>query len=266
MKLNDVCKQTGLTQKTVRFYEEKQLISPTSVIKNGRSYREYSDEDVKILRDIAVLRKALFSLDEIYLMQQESDEISQIVTAHKQRIIHLTKELEVLSESLNRLVDSDLTDISALAGAMDAASALPLPASDISPHFRYIDDLEHKELKHQKLLEANKPKNSTVFVEKQNFYVRKGLLSEHFPYDPTLNGGSDNFHFIPEDPSSLKVIKMILTCLIIICSMTVILLALQHRTDLVEIRKHYSLYLLGADAVFISVRLIAKRLYKAFIK
>lgn len=264
MKLKEVCKQTGLTQKTVRFYEEKQLISPTSVIKNGRSYREYSDEDVKVLREIAVLRKALFSLEEIYLMQQDSDEISQIVTAHKQRVAHLTKELAVLSESLNRLEDSDLTDISALAGAMDAASTLPLPVSDISPHFRYIDDLEHKELEHQKLLEENKPKNSTVFVDKQNFYERKGLLSEHFPYDPALNGGSANFHHVPDDPRPLRIISTILTWCIVLCTLTIIFLAMTRRVTVAALWHQIRFCLLCLDVMLITVRLLTKRIYTVF--
>lgn len=39
MKLKEVCEKTGLTQKTIRFYEERGLIAPSHSTKNGRSYR-----------------------------------------------------------------------------------------------------------------------------------------------------------------------------------------------------------------------------------
>ena len=46
MKLKEVCERTGLTKRTVRFYEEKELFTPQKTYKNGREYREYTEEDV----------------------------------------------------------------------------------------------------------------------------------------------------------------------------------------------------------------------------
>ena len=71
MKLKEVCNITGLTKRTIRFYEEKQLISPQGEWKNGRVYRSYSDEDVKILQEIAVLRRAMFTIEEIRALHNE---------------------------------------------------------------------------------------------------------------------------------------------------------------------------------------------------
>lgn len=264
MKLKEVCRQTGLTQKTIRFYEEKQLISPVSTTKNGRSYREYSEDDVKVLQEIAVLRKSLFSIEEIYLMQQDPEEISEIVSAHTQRVNAMAEQLTVLSETLGRLDTSDMDNVTSLARAMDAASVLPLPASDVSPHFRYIDELELKEIENQKLSDENRPINSTVFVEKQNFYERKGLLSEHFPYDPARNGGSSNFYYVPEEPRSLRIMNFALSGLIVICTLLICYLSLQRRIKTVELWNQIKFWVFSLDAILITVRLLTKRIYRVF--
>lgn len=51
MKLKEGCDRTGLTKRTVRFYEEKELLVPQKTYKNGREYREYSEEDVARLSE-----------------------------------------------------------------------------------------------------------------------------------------------------------------------------------------------------------------------
>ena len=48
MKLKEVCEATGLTRKTIRLYEEKGLLVPQKEARNGREYREYSQEDVEV--------------------------------------------------------------------------------------------------------------------------------------------------------------------------------------------------------------------------
>lgn len=54
MKMKDVMKATGLQENTIRFYESKNLLSPTKERRNGRTYHEYSLEDVKTLKNILV--------------------------------------------------------------------------------------------------------------------------------------------------------------------------------------------------------------------
>lgn len=54
MKINEVEKLLEIPKATIRFYEKEGLIIPQ---RNENSYREYSDEDVEILKKIIVLRK-----------------------------------------------------------------------------------------------------------------------------------------------------------------------------------------------------------------
>lgn len=66
MKIKAVCDVTGLTDRTVRFYIEEQLIAP-SYTENylGRKSFDFSQEDIETLKNISVLRKFDFSIDEI---------------------------------------------------------------------------------------------------------------------------------------------------------------------------------------------------------
>ncbi len=55
MKVHEAAKQLGVTPRTLRFYEEKGLISPYKAAENN--YRSYSDEDLIRLRWIISLRE-----------------------------------------------------------------------------------------------------------------------------------------------------------------------------------------------------------------
>ena len=70
MKIKEVCERTGLTERTVRFYRQKGLISPRGEWRNGREYSDFSEADVEMLAAIATLRELSFSIDEILTMQR----------------------------------------------------------------------------------------------------------------------------------------------------------------------------------------------------
>lgn len=223
MKLKEVCKQTGLTQKTVRFYEEKQLISPTSVIKNGRSYREYSDEDVKVLREIAVLRKALFSMDEIRSMQNNPDEIDSVLESYTQRIKSLYEHLKFLNHTVDQLQQSEIKDISCLVQELSgAARTLPLPAYDMNPKFRYLDAIEQPPSNVQKQINLDETIPSKQVFNQMVLGRMKGGIIFIFANHLTDARKSKDVEWvpawenIPEDPPKLRVLKTVLSAAIVI--------------------------------------------------
>ncbi len=63
MRIKEVEKETGLTAKAIRLYESKGLL--TVERHAGNDYRDYSEEDVKRLKTIAVLRKLDVSISDI---------------------------------------------------------------------------------------------------------------------------------------------------------------------------------------------------------
>lgn len=92
LKIKDVCLRTGLTDRTIRFYIEKGLLNVNANDVNGRNYREYTEKDVELLKDISKLRKAKFSVQDIIDMQNPNGNMSDIVARH---CMHLEQEQQV---------------------------------------------------------------------------------------------------------------------------------------------------------------------------
>ena len=67
LKINEVEALVGISKKNIRFYEQEGLLSPKRNSEN--SYREYSAEDVAILKEIRLLRRLSVPLDEIRKLQ-----------------------------------------------------------------------------------------------------------------------------------------------------------------------------------------------------
>ena len=57
MRIKEVSQLTGLSKKTIRFYEEEGLIDPEKTYQNGRAYRTYTQAHIQTLNDVALLRQ-----------------------------------------------------------------------------------------------------------------------------------------------------------------------------------------------------------------
>ncbi|MBQ3519729.1 MAG: MerR family transcriptional regulator [Clostridia bacterium] len=105
MKIKAVCEQTGLTDRAVRYYIEEEILHP-SFTENylGRKTYDFSDADVQMLSDIAVLRKFGFSVAQIKEMQtcpEKTYSIAQDLKNEKKEIINTQQELLTSLEQLN---------------------------------------------------------------------------------------------------------------------------------------------------------------------
>ncbi len=65
MTIKDVEKATGLTTKSIRYYEEKGLIN---IKRNDNDYRNYTELDIERLKLIKILRYINFSIEDIYMI------------------------------------------------------------------------------------------------------------------------------------------------------------------------------------------------------
>lgn len=63
MKINEFCKNMQVTKKTVHFYIEEGLLTPTQDQKNG--YYHFSEKEIKTMEIILLLRSLDFSIHEI---------------------------------------------------------------------------------------------------------------------------------------------------------------------------------------------------------
>lgn len=109
MKMKDVCAKTGLTERAVRFYAEKELIHPKKTKVNGRENWEFDEKDVEELLFIAKLREAEFTIQDIKDMQENGSNISDIITNHcvmlrerRESDTKLLRELMNLQNSSNQ--------------------------------------------------------------------------------------------------------------------------------------------------------------------
>ena len=77
LQIGEVAERTGVTQRTLRFYEEKGLLNPPSRMEGG--FRLYSEADVERVVEIRRLQKLLgLSLAEIKEMVEAEEALKQI--------------------------------------------------------------------------------------------------------------------------------------------------------------------------------------------
>jgi len=81
--IEQVANRTGLTKRTLRYYEEVGLLPPTG--RTEGNYRRYTEEDLQRLEQIKKLRDLLgFSLSDIRALLDAEDERGQIKEAFRQ--------------------------------------------------------------------------------------------------------------------------------------------------------------------------------------
>lgn len=143
MTRKDVCNATGLSVKTLRLYEEKGLIAPEKERRNGKEYWRYTPELVKQLDRIALLRRALFTMDEIRTMQEHPEAISGIVQSYQQWLRLQEQQLHRLRQAADGIRPETISDMDSLIARLrEPAAAMPLPATDIKPNFKRLDELD----------------------------------------------------------------------------------------------------------------------------
>lgn len=87
-QIDEVALKTGFTKRTLRYYEERGLLSPSAKTNSG--YRLYTEKDIENLMHIKYLKECLgFSLDEI----------KEILEAEE--LINLIKSGEIPSEEVS---------------------------------------------------------------------------------------------------------------------------------------------------------------------
>ena len=86
MKIKAVCAQTGLTDRTIRYYIEQGLIAPAYEENyTGRRTYDFLERDIKQLQDIAVLRKFDFTIEEIRSILNDAEASQAVIAAVRER-------------------------------------------------------------------------------------------------------------------------------------------------------------------------------------
>lgn len=143
MKIKEVARKTGLTEKAIRYYEHRGLVVPVSSEQNGRRFREYSPEDVAMLEAVSTLRRVRFPVEEIGRMQQDPACIPEVIRDYGESVEEAYAALGRIRELLQREDLGASADIYALAEKLRPAAAdIPLPKQDLHFRFRQLDRIE----------------------------------------------------------------------------------------------------------------------------
>lgn len=143
MTRKEVCTAVGITMKTLRLYEEKGLIAPLKTRQNGREYREYDQGLVEQLKKIVLLRRALFTMEEIKTMLDTPDATPEIFRTYLDWLEQQTVQFQNLKRAADQVCVDSLSGIDPLVHSLSATAAeMPLPQMDVKPNFRRIDAME----------------------------------------------------------------------------------------------------------------------------
>ena len=140
MRIKEVSRQTGLSEKTIRYYESRGLVVPDMEERNGRQWRDYSESHVELLKAVATLRRACFHVEEIDAIQKDPGCIPETLHTVRERVEETYEALLRLRETL-KTADAapDLLSLAELLS--EAAEPLSLPAPDVKFNFRQFDKL-----------------------------------------------------------------------------------------------------------------------------
>ncbi len=103
MKINEVEQLVGITKKNIRYYEECGLLAPKRQAQNG--YRDYSEEDVEMLRRIKLLRKLAIPIGEIRKIQSKRMTLEDCLKRHEITLAREEKNIGQIREMCAELTE-----------------------------------------------------------------------------------------------------------------------------------------------------------------
>ena len=124
MTIREIEELSGMTRANIRCYEKEGLIAPE---RNSNGYRNYSEEDLSILKRIRLLRTLHLSLEDIKSLSRNEQELSGLLIRH---LTALKKEQQALGHSVK--VCEQLCKDRAVYSSFDAQHYLDLLDTSVS--------------------------------------------------------------------------------------------------------------------------------------
>ena len=115
LRIKEVCKKTGLTDKVVRLYINNELIYPDfQEGYNGRRNYNFSEDDVSLLKKIALLRRYNFSIQTIKEMLDDNDCIPEVLENHLFNTKQTLAESSMVLTNLNNAQNNSVSNLDEL--------------------------------------------------------------------------------------------------------------------------------------------------------
>ncbi len=106
MNIGEAEKKTGISRKTIRFYEEQELLNPDRA-ENG--YRVYGQKDIDALAEIKFMRSMSIPIDTIRKVRAGSISLADAVRIQMDAITKEQEDMEKVKELGKLIVENDLT-------------------------------------------------------------------------------------------------------------------------------------------------------------
>ncbi|MGN0522399.1 MAG: MerR family transcriptional regulator, partial [Eubacterium sp.] len=107
MKINELEKMLGLSKANIRFYESEGLITPK---RNENGYRNYSEDDARLLKKIIVYRKLGIPISEIKAVINGEKPLNDVVISSIKSMKNNIKSQNVAIEICEEIRDKKITD------------------------------------------------------------------------------------------------------------------------------------------------------------
>ena len=123
MKMKDVIEKTNLTGRAIRLYMENGLVSPScSENYAGRKNIEFSDDDVEALKNVATLRKAGFSINEIKLLKEGTVPCRKTVCEFIEKTTQKIESDKAVVEKLEAVVTAEDLTVEKICESLNAVT------------------------------------------------------------------------------------------------------------------------------------------------
>ncbi len=137
MKIKEVIKETGLTDRAIRLYVDNDLIKPKyDENYSGRKSIDFSENDVEQLKNIATLRKADFSIQEIRILQTGGETAQHVVKDYIKRINERIQFNTEIIEKIGTLADEENITIETICQKLSTdlkEKNVPIEDMELSP-------------------------------------------------------------------------------------------------------------------------------------
>lgn len=106
MRISEVAKLTGITVRTLHYYDEVGLLKPSEITEAG--YRLYSREDLEILQQILFFRELDFPLSQIKeIMNNPNYDKEEALKKQKELLIQQRQRIEGLIKLIEKRIEGD---------------------------------------------------------------------------------------------------------------------------------------------------------------
>ena len=107
MKIKEVEQRVGITRANIRYYEEEGLLNPVRNRENN--YREYSEEDVKNLERIKVLRALGIPISDVKMLNAGALSLDEVMEKRLERISEEEKNLREIEKVCRTIRQLDIS-------------------------------------------------------------------------------------------------------------------------------------------------------------